>query len=276
MGAFSSRDLHPNFVGMIALISLVGALGAGSKIGALGLSALPIYTMWIVSSRASLLMACLSAAMTGWISVRRARPRAAIKWTIVLVSLACILFASALLGGPLSQVINYLGVDVFMVEDEHRGLGSGGSGRTDLWAAALDLWMEHPVFGVGFRGHQLLMPEGMLAHNAYLGVLADMGLCGIVGYLLVVCVPLYYLFRRGNALSDYPQRATIMLTFVLYGLLEPRGFGFGNPYSIIFFLAAFDSSKKPILTPVAQPSLLERVPVPEERLHTRCAERPRC
>jgi O-antigen ligase len=272
-GRLFPRDFHPNFVGMIALISFVGALGMRSKIGALGLSVLPIYTMWIVSSRASLLMAFLAAGITGWISLRRARPRVAVMWSIALVTLACILAASALLGGPVSRAINYLGEDVFLVDDEHRGLATGGSGRTDLWAAGLDLWMKNPIFGVGFKGHQLLMPDEMPAHNAYLGVLADMGLCGILGYLLIVCVPLYYLFRRGNAWSDYPQRATIMLTFVAYGLIEPRGFGFGNPYSIIFFLAAFDSCKKPILTQAAQPSPLERVPVTEERLHTRRAER---
>ena len=259
-------EFQPNFVGMIALIAFVGALGVRSKIGALGLSALPIYAMWIVDSRASMLMAFLAAAMTGWISVRRAPPRAAAMWTIALVTLACILAASALLGGPVSHAINYLGEDVFLVDDEHRGLQSGGSGRTDLWEAALDLWVENPIFGVGFKGHQQLMPDGMLAHNAYLMVLADMGLCGILGYLLVVCVPFYYLFRRGNALSDYPQRAIIMLTYVAYGLLEPHGFGFGNPYSIIFFLVAVDTSKQPILTQAVQPSTLQRVPLPEERL----------
>jgi hypothetical protein len=93
-----------------------------------------------------------------------------------------------------------------------------------------------------------------------------MGLCGILGYLLVVCVPFYYLFRRGNALSDYPLRATIMVTYVAYGFLEPHGFGFGNPYSIIFFLVAVDTSKQPILTQAVQPSTLQRVPLPEERL----------
>jgi len=258
-------DFHPNFVGMIALISLLGALGVRSKIGALGLAALPIYTMWIVSSRASILMACLAAAMTGLISMRRARHRAAMR-TIALVTLACILAASALLGGPVRHAIDYLGEDVFLVNDKYRGVGSGGSGRTQLWAAALDLWLENPIFGVGFKGHQLLMPDGMQAHNAYLMVLADMGLCGILGYLLVVCVPFYYLFRRGNALSDYPQRAIIMLTYVAYGLLEPHGFGFGNPYSIIFFLVAVDTSKQPILTQAVQPSTLQRVPLPEERL----------
>lgn len=246
-GRLIPRGLHPNFVGMIALICLIAALGVRSKLGAIGLSVLPIYTLWIVSSRTSLLVAGLAAMVTGWISLRRVSSGLFVfKWTVAAVVLACILTASALIGGPMSKATDYLGQHVFLIDDEHRGLESGGSGRSDLWAAALDLWMKNPVFGVGFKGHQLLMPEGMLAHNAYLGILADMGLCGLLGYLLTIGVPFYYLLRRNNALQDYTQRASIMLTFVVYGLLEPRGFGFGNPYSIIFFLVAFDSSKKPL------------------------------
>lgn len=245
-GRLVPRDLHPNFVGMIALLCLIGALGFRSKVGGIALSILPLYTMWIVSARTCLLAAFLAAAVTGWIHLRRAARSSAVAITcaVALLTLAFIFVASALLGGPLAQAFDYIGKDVFLINDEHRGLESGGSGRSELWAAALDLWMRSPVFGVGFKGHQLLMPDGMLAHDAYLGMLADTGLCGLLSYLVIIGVSFYHLLTRRDALLDYPQRATIMIPFVVYGVLEPKGFGFGNPYSLIFLFVAFDCCKQ--------------------------------
>jgi O-antigen ligase len=133
---------------------------------------------------------------------------------------------------------------VFMITDEHRGIDSGGSGRTELWTAAVNLWLSHPIFGVGFKGHPLMMPDQMLAHNAYLGMLADVGVVGFGSYMLITAVAIYYILRRGDrGLREYPLRVAIIFSYILYGMLESRAFSFGNTYSILFLLVAFDSSK---------------------------------
>ena len=98
-----------------------------------------------------------------------------------------------------------------MITDEHRGIDSGGSGRTELWSAAVNLWVTHPIFGVGFKGHPLMMPDGMLAHNAYLGMLADVGIVGFGSYMLITGVALYYILKRGESgLAEFPLRMAII------------------------------------------------------------------
>jgi O-antigen ligase len=131
-----------------------------------------------------------------------------------------------------------------MLNDKYRGISSGGSGRSDLWAAAISLWQAQPVFGVGFKGHMLLMPDQMPAHNAYIGMLADMGIAGLASYLLMVSPAIYFVFKPIHRLPQYPQWATIILTYILYGLFEFRAFSFGNTYSIIFMLVVFNCSKR--------------------------------
>jgi O-antigen ligase len=82
-----------------------------------------------------------------------------------------------------------------MVNDKYRGISTSGSGRNELWAAAVNLWQTQPVFGVGFKGHTLLMPDQMPAHSAYIGMLADMGVAGLASYLLTVSPAIYFVFK---------------------------------------------------------------------------------
>ena len=74
--------------------------------------------------------------------------------------------------------------------------------RLNIWAAALGMVAEHPLFGVGFghfSGHMMgyvrdleFIPafgqyaEGSLAHNTFLSVAAELGLVGLALYALVV------------------------------------------------------------------------------------------
>jgi O-antigen ligase len=206
---------------------------------------MPLYVIFAMESRDSMLgtvvtfaiVICYRLRDVGW---RRARP----------------FVAAGMLGAPVLCVVLYaFGFDVFqhisdtfesvtMMNDEHRGVDSGGSGRTDLWAAALHQWMLHPIFGVGFKDLEDLMPDHLPSHNAYIQILAETGAVGLFSYLLIVIVALVRTFWRGErVLSVFPQRIAILVSYVIYGLLESRAFSFGNTYSLLFFLVAFDSAK---------------------------------
>jgi O-antigen ligase len=79
--------------------------------------------------------------------------------------------------------------------------GDGGSGRTNLWLAAVHGWHQHPLTGMGFgafigQSNQLLLtthgvdfsayalrPTGQYVHNAYLESLTELGPIGLVLFL---------------------------------------------------------------------------------------------
>jgi O-antigen ligase len=250
----------PNYVAMMAMLGFIGALGARSIIWVAALSALPLYSMVVLQSRDSLLGAAVALIVAGisWLRRNRFDKNLSTYFLLAFFGTVALCAALSLTGLHVSTSISQVFQDLFMFNDKYRGIESGGSGRGELWTAAIALWQAQPLFGVGFKGHILLMPDQMPAHNAYIAMLADMGIAGLASYLLMVSPAICYIFRpRARYTPQYPQWTTIILTYVLYGLFETRAFGFGNTYSIIFMLVVFNCSKRSLFdeTPSIQPGV---------------------
>lgn len=73
--------------------------------------------------------------------------------------------------------------------------------RMDRYAAALRVWWEHPVLGVGLNNFGRFYPEGMQArvHSAYFQAMAEMGIAG--GILLVL-----FVWRSGRRLLEVAEK----------------------------------------------------------------------
>lgn len=80
---------------------------------------------------------------------------------------------------------------------------SGGTGRTDLWSIGGEMIRDHPLVGVGLANFQIVEPiyasgtinlpsvafivdTPKVAHNTYLEVLAELGLIGLVLFIVIV------------------------------------------------------------------------------------------
>lgn len=101
--------------------------------------------------------------------------------------------------------------------------GDGGSGRANLWRAAVTGWRPHPIRGLGFgafegQSNSLLLrtpgvdftayklrPTGQPVHSAYLGSLAELGVVGValfVGFLVSIIATLRRAARRAKAAGN--------------------------------------------------------------------------
>jgi O-antigen ligase len=235
---------NPNYVAMMALVAFIGALSVRSIIFAAALSLLPVYSMVVLESRDSLLAATVALLVA---IVSRAWSHRSKKFFIYLL---LAFFGSAALCAILTltgfHIFDSIGrsfANLFMINDKYRGISSGGSGRNDLWAAAINLWEAEPIFGVGFKGHTLLMPDQLPAHNAYIAMLADMGLVGLASYFLMMSPAIYFVFKPILRFVEDPLPVTVIATYILYGAFEVRAFSFGNTYSVVFLLIVFNCSK---------------------------------
>ncbi|WP_439817287.1 O-antigen ligase family protein [Zavarzinia sp. CC-PAN008] len=132
--------------------------------------------------------------------------------------------------------------------DPVRGLGAldnGYVGRFTLWDKTIAIWQSSPLFGVGFRQHSAVL-QGMVgeterlisAHNAYLAMLADQGLVGLIVYLSLIALAL----RAGLRLGARSQLGRICFMYVVgYAVLggfERLTINAGNALSILFLVAA--------------------------------------
>lgn len=123
----------------------------------------------------------------------------------------------------------------------------GSSGRSDLWRLAWRAWTAHPVGGVGLNnfavsapvylnepgsplpnGTRLVVDSRKPVHNAFLGLLAETGLIGLILYAIVVATAIRAAFRasllfarRGDAEMQLLSR---MLALGLLGTLTASFF----------------------------------------------------
>jgi O-antigen ligase len=133
-----------------------------------------------------------------------------------LIALGALLVAGALLGGRWRGVmIGFLvlvaaaGVLYFtqvasLPARERVTTADGGSGRSDLWTIGLRMVKSHPLEGVGVGNFQVLSPDYVLqpgvlmrtdlifasvpkiTHNTYLEVTTEMGIPGLLLFMLIV------------------------------------------------------------------------------------------
>ena len=118
--------------------------------------------------------------------------------------------------------------------------GLSDNGRFELWSAAVDNFLESPVFGGGFYGFEvddsLLYGFGPLAkqaHNTVLQLLSATGIVGLLSYL-------YYRFESIKPLLRRPSLKKTLLAmsigvFLLASLLDNFVF---NIYPTFFYTVA--------------------------------------
>lgn len=112
----------------------------------------------------------------------------------------------------------------------------GGTGRTDLWKVAVEMWRNHPLGGVGTGNFTVVEPryavrtinlervdlvvdDPKVAHNTYLHVLTELGVVGFVafigmlgGTLLVGWRAIKELQRRGERRLEILARGLVIGT----------------------------------------------------------------
>jgi len=114
---------------------------------------------------------------------------------------------------------------------------NGGTGRTDIWRVGWRMVQDQPVLGVGVGNfqtasiHYLLEPGGierdefivdrpLVAHNTYLHVLAELGVIGLVAFVLIIFLSLRSALRAAWVFGSRGEREMELLSrAVLIGLV---------------------------------------------------------
>mgnify|MGYP003304855322 CR=1 FL=1 len=206
----------------------------------LGVMALLVFAIAVVGRRGELL-GVAAALVVLWILMGRGKGR----WIRLayLAGGAVAALGIVILLLPLLKEVDFLRRYVMTVEKLLAGQDIT-SGRTELYAQALELFLEKPVFGIGwgqFANHvtpEFLAehgPDVANVHNIYLEFLCEVGITGAI----FLIVPMFYLLvqtiRQFSRLHDAPgdteswrlavQLNTVSLTvqlfFLLVGMLDP-------------------------------------------------------
>ncbi len=71
------------------------------------------------------------------------------------------------------------------------------SGRPQLWAEGIQLWMSHPFLGTGFGSHAHFSPSGMRhPHNFFVELSAELGIVGLILGIALITPPIRRMFFK--------------------------------------------------------------------------------
>jgi len=127
--------------------------------------------------------------------------------------------------------------NVLKLHDPYRGMGTGFTGRVDIWKTSLDVWKRRPWFGYGFRACSPEYLGHYAGHNGYIVVMVNMGIVGLLVYLSFVihaCLKLVPGVRRGDKFDIIVF--WYLLWYLTVGMFEGVAINFANPHTILFFL----------------------------------------
>ena len=139
------------------------------------------------------------------------------------------------------------------------GKDSTLTGRTDLWALALDVIGDYPVTGIGYHAFWVVgnpLAEAMWAkfqisgrtgfhfHDTYLEIGVELGLTGL---LLVLILVLRSMFRAGMVFVEGKNWVNVPLSMIMfyYGFLSSVEVEFVNEFILSTVILCICSSRVP-------------------------------
>lgn len=134
----------------------------------------------------------------------------------------------------------FFGQDILRLNDALADLVAMGMGntnnsigiRTQVWQAAVQLFKENPLFGIGYgefsnvvtlRQKELAISQsavGYHAHNDYLQLLAEMGVLGLISILFLFVGSVFLVFKRTTELLPRISVLAITVCWLIFGLTQ--------------------------------------------------------
>ena len=257
---------HKNNLGAFAVMTILLAvhrLGYGSTAGRLSaLATVPICVMLLAFSQSKTSTGLLPVALVGGLAAcavyRQLRISTALQFCLALV--AC--------GLAIAVLLSVAGIGFWDVAEMATG-DETFTGRTGLWAFAVDQLVQRPVTGYGFRSFWQIGNEspslatgvGFVArathaHNGYIDILLHGGIVALALFLPVLLIGLHLPGRIArHRYLEASMLMGFMVFFVLYNLLETSWFYGAHTafvmFQIIWLAIVFDpSSRAPARAPV--------------------------
>jgi O-antigen ligase len=224
---------QPNFWGMMSLSCVLAALSIESRLKKAVPIAIAFTVLFLSNSRGSMIATFIGlvTASAVYFLTHGARKR-----LVILSSVAIVLVALVW-----SEVSMHLISDrILHLDDPRRGIDSGFTGRLDPWLYGIQLAMERPLFGYGYRASESLFGaiDVSSVHNGYLSMLLDTGVLGLVAWIAFLSHVISVGFRRLRR-PFATCAVAFLVAYSVLGLVERYALNAGQPLSILFLASAF-------------------------------------
>ena len=228
-----SGVLNPNAIALVCMSGYIAAFAYQNFMVKMFFVSINVTIIILMASRGSTIGVILAVVVFLWYRRKEWGLRHVITfWLVVLYLLTLVVVWWDPLMGP---VKTYLAL-----HDRSAGIETG-AGRFVIWQEAWELFLSHPLFGVGYRTHELLMPSQVVAHNGYLAMLAEIGIIGFAALVYPIWKGIKFLWLKNtfDSAVSYAVLVSLAITYLYVAVYEPFFINFGNPTSILFLIAVF-------------------------------------
>ena len=229
--------IHPNIAGTLLTAGAIAAF-LGWQRKCLPLVVLAIIGTILVSSRYSIMAIFIILTIVGYVKIANS-------WQArTAIALGGITIITLLFFGDSFDFIN----KTLQISDRNRGITSGFTGRSDLWANFRPQFIEAPLFGYGFRNRE----DYLTTHNAYMNLILENGIL-ISGFLLI-----FITFKLVNGLFVMKKMSWegCCVTSGLFALMmslffQPQLINFGDTVGVMFLILLAAPSPRHFIEQVA-------------------------
>lgn len=157
---------------------------------------------------------------------------------VVALALAALGAIVAVLATP--DIWTWLTSSLLQLDVQGRGVGSGFTGRTEIWLRAVEVWRVSPLLGNGFR-----IFDGN-RHNGYLQVLGELGLLGLIWFAALILWSAREAFVHSHHRVEYAAIFAYCVAFASFNLFDSRPLNASNAVTLgFYFLAAYSFEPRP-------------------------------
>ncbi len=242
LNRFTPLDLHPDLVGVIfgggCILLGVEALIAKrtARMIYAATSIVSVIFVFAASARSSLLCLLFCVGCAGFSSFSRLSLRNKI------LSISGLVLLSVILALRAEGVWSYIS-DMLELESDTRGLGSGGTGRTELWKQGVDLiagrsWQLVTGSGLRSSGADEI---GFSTENSYVTIALESGIFLMCAFLISVTRTILICIASAwggvGAMSTRLKGIALILSFLLLESFFNRYLiAIGNPLSLLMLI----------------------------------------
>lgn len=131
-----------------------------------------------------------------------------------------------------SLVLSFSYDEIYFILKNMLEKGFDDSGRFSLYEEAIEVFLQRPIFGVGFDYKMKVTGEPYWFHNTYLEALGKLGILGFIT-LSLFNVKRYIISLKALRCPIVPFLIASIICFEFYGLLDTNFF---HPIQFIFLL----------------------------------------
>lgn len=243
---FRPLNMHPNLTGMVyggAAICLAfkGLYCNKLKQRVLFLSTACICLLFILaaSARAALIALIIVFIIFLYTFIKSLDKK---KFTYLATGLGCLSLVSL---AYFDTTFNFLS-EILEFDSNTRGIDSGATGRTELWALGANTILEDTsrlLFGYGLRSSEA--PRiGFSLESSYLTLLFEIGIFSTVLFLFLVYTAIrlaikYSKTEGENGIGAYYSIAMLLIFLLLQSVFNRYLIAIGNFYSLFFLILLF-------------------------------------